>query len=276
MNTIQGYGVNYNINHSYNKGIDSKKTVINNRRRDSSETHISTEVFTKFIHEEGYTDYKVSTGEPYKGITASSMDALFFADARKKFNNQFDELLEKNNFSLAADEKLKLTVNKDYRVKVMGMANEERNNLLEDILNSERGFGESLLFHIQPIKAFNGKLDHQVFDKWHVYDFLKKVGQDMDDLKIEDGELIGASDKFQKIIDAGESSLYYGMVEKTKEVLTKGIDNIADIEESIEFYNGSFNDIDVKYGFGENQVDNWLDDYTSGYKLKNKSINVYG
>ena len=275
MNTIQNTGANYNTNLSYNKRRTNKKTLA----PESSKAHISTDSYTKLMHKIGYTDYIVyevgldNGGKLYDG-TVDPMSALFHADRREKFNNKFDDILGKNNFNLSSDENIKLTVDKDYDVTVKGMDNQERKDLLENILNNEERFGPALLFHIRSVEAFNGRLDHDMFDKWHVYDFLRKAGQDMSDLKVKDGKLIGTNpnSKFQKIIDAGKSHPFYGMVEKTKRVLAKGIAGIPDMEESIEFYNGSFVDIDVKYGFGTNQIDNWLDDYLS----KHKSIDLQG
>ncbi|OCL25704.1 hypothetical protein U472_15360 [Orenia metallireducens] len=92
MNTIQKCGVNYNTNLFNNKSIDK---ATNNRRKKSSEIHVSTETFVKLAHKLGYTDYSVSTGKPISNATAFSDAALFRADRRKKFNNRFDDILEK-------------------------------------------------------------------------------------------------------------------------------------------------------------------------------------
>ncbi|OCL25703.1 hypothetical protein U472_15355 [Orenia metallireducens] len=100
----------------------------------------------------------------------------------------------------------------------------------------------------------------------------------MDDLTVEDGKLIGVNpkSKLQKIISAGKSHPFYGMVEKTKRVLEKGIDGIPDMKKSIEFYNGSFVDINVKYGFGTNQIDSWFDDCVPDCASEYKLIDVHG
>jgi hypothetical protein len=72
--------VNYNTNLFNNKSIDK---ATNNRRKKSSETHVSTETFVKLAHKLGYTDYSVSTGKPISNATAFSQLALFRADRRK-------------------------------------------------------------------------------------------------------------------------------------------------------------------------------------------------
>jgi hypothetical protein len=116
----------------------------------------------------------------------------------------------------------------------------------------------------------NGKGDSKTLDKWMVYNFLKtEAGQDLDELKLVDGEIVGANETLQKIIDGkmdfGSKNEYVKeVITKLKSVLAQGLDKIPDLEQKIDFRNGSLIDIDSNIGFGPEQLKTWFDSFVSG------------
>lgn len=164
-----------------------------------------------------------------------------------------------------------LTIDKDGRITVSGIKDQQKKAKIEEALNSAlKDTGKELLMHIESIKAMNGKESPGVLDKWMVYDFLKdQAGQDLSELKLVNGQIVGANEKLQAIIDGqvdfGENNAYVQeVITKLKSVLAKGVDKIGDLKESIDFQDGALVDKDVNFGFGPEQLKTWFNGFLTG------------
>lgn len=200
------------------------------------------------------------------GYNGKQILALYQERGRKEFSNKISDLLEKNGIELDADEKLTFNVDKDCKIQVSGIDDEEKRAKIEAVLNAEENMGFRLLQTIQNTKQFNGNYDPMVYKKWYVNRYLKEnAGQSLEDLSLVNGELVGANEKLtgifnSKIEDVGEDLYRYhrAMLAKVKELIVYGDSKIADLEGSIDFQSGSLIDRDVKYGFGPEQFNAWI------------------
>ncbi len=212
--------------------------------------------------------------DPKTGTWASSGNlsvALRNLEDREAFNQAINNALAKQGIKLSAKEKMTLTIDKDGQITVSGIEDQAKKTKIEETLNSAlKDVSTGLMMHIESIKAMNGKQDTRVLDKWMVYNFLKEeAGQDLDELKLVDGEILGANETLQKIIDGkvdfGDKNEYVReVITKLKSVLAYGVDKIADLEQKIDFQNGSLIDKDLKIGFGPEQLKTWFDSFVSG------------
>lgn len=212
--------------------------------------------------------------DPKTGTWASSGNlsvALQNLEDRAAFNHIINDALAKQGIKLYSKEQMTLTIDKDGQITVSGINDQQKKTKIEEALNSAlKDVSTGLMMHIESIKAMNGKQDPKVLDKWMVYNFLKEqVGQDLGELKLVDGQIIGANEKFQKIIDGKEnfdanSEYVQEVMTKLKSILTIGASKIPDLKQSIDFQNGSLVDRDVKNGFGPDQLKTWFKDFVSG------------
>lgn len=191
---------------------------------------------------------------------------LYRRKAREELSNKISDLLEKNDIELDTNEKLTFNVDKDCKIQVSGIDDEEKRAKIEAVLNAEENLGFRLQASIQDVRQFNGNYDSMVYKKWYVNRFLKETaGQSLEDLSLVNGELVGANEKLAGIFnskpeDVGDdlSRYYQAMKLKVIELKAYGDSNIADMAGCIDFQNGSLIDKDVKYGFGPEQFKLWF------------------
>lgn len=190
---------------------------------------------------------------------------------RQAYNQTINDALAEQGIKLSAREKMTLTIDKDGRITVSGINDQSKKTKIEETLNSAmKDASTGLMMHIESIKAMNGQETPGVLEKWMVYDFLKnEAGQDLSELKLSDGKITGANEKFQEIIDGkqdfGENTEYTREVmTNLKSILATGENKIPDLQESIDFQNGSLVDKDVKNGYGPDQLKTWFQDFISG------------
>lgn len=190
---------------------------------------------------------------------------------REYFNQIINNALAKEGIKLSAKEKLTLTIDKDGQITVSGINDREKMAKIEKVLNdSLKGNIKELMLHIESVKAMNGKGETRVLEKWMVYDFLKnEAGQDLGELKLVNGEIVGANEQLQQILngerDFGKDQEYVKeVITKLKSLLAYGVDKIPDLEQKIDFQNGSLIDIDSSIGFGPDQLKTWFASLVSG------------
>ena len=212
--------------------------------------------------------------DPKTGTWSSSGNlsiALQNLEDREAFNQIINNALAKEGIKLSSKEKLTLTIDKDGQITVSGINDQEKRAKIEEVLNSSLQDNiTGLMLHIESVKTMNGKGETGVFEKWMVYDFLKdETGQDFTELKLVNGEIVGANEKLQSIlngeIDFGKDEEYVGeIITKLKSILAYGVDRIADLEQKIDFQNGSLIDRELKKGFGPDQLKTWFANFVSG------------
>lgn len=197
--------------------------------------------------------------------------ALNNLEDRQAYNQTINDALAEQGIKLSAREKMTLTIDKDGRITVSGINDQSKKTKIEETLNSAmKDASTGLMMHIESIKAMNGQETSGVLEKWMVYDFLKnEAGQDLSELKLSDGKITGANEKFQEIIDGkkdfGENTEYaQEVMANLKSILATGENKIPDLQESIDFQNGSLVDKDVKNGYGPDQLKTWFQDFISG------------
>lgn len=212
--------------------------------------------------------------DPKTGTWASSGNlsvALNNLKDRQSYNKTINEALAGQGIKLSPKERMTLTIDKDGQITVSGINDPSKKAKIEETLNNAmKDSSTGFMMHIESIKAMNGKQSPGVLDKWMVYDFIKdQAGQELDELKLVNGKIVGANEKLQMIIDGkqdfGENTGYVQEVmAKLKFVLAAGQNKIPDLQESIDFQNGSLIDKDVKNGFGPDQLKTWFQDFISG------------
>lgn len=197
--------------------------------------------------------------------------ALRNLEERDAFNQIINNALTKAGIKLSSKEKMTLTIDKDGQITVSGIDDQAKKTKIEETLNKAlKDVSTELMMHIESVKAMNGKENTKILDKWMVYNFLKEeAGQNLNELKLVDGEIVGANETLQKIIDGkadfGTKNEYVmEVITKLKSILTTGADKISDLEQKIDFQNGSLIDIDSNIGFGPNQLKTWFDSFVSG------------
>lgn len=249
----------------------------------ASDGYISTELYTEFVHGLGYTDYHVFDGSPITVHTEKfgsfkndhQFLARFYLSRRQSLNQEISEELDKNGIKLSPDDKLTFTVDKDCNISVSGSIDEDRRVKIEDILNSKENRIASHLFSdIKAINGLNGKISRIEHDKWEASTLLRwQTGQNLEDLELIDGKIVGANEKLTHIINSNladmeteSAHLQRVLLMKLRSVLAYGVDKIPDLKFSIDFQNNSLIDKDVKYGFGPEQLKTWFDDVISGKK----------
>lgn len=190
---------------------------------------------------------------------------------REFFNQIINNALAKEGIKLSAKEKLTLTIDKDGEITVSGINDQEKKAKIEKVLNdSLKENIKELMLHIESVKAMNGKTKPGVLEKWMVYDFLKnEAGQDLSELKLVNGEIVGANEQLQQILngerDFGKDQEYVDeVIAKLNWLLAYGVDKIPDLEQKIDFQNGSLIDIDSSIGFGTDQLKTWFASLVSG------------
>lgn len=190
---------------------------------------------------------------------------------RQTYNQMINDTLARQGIKLSPNEKMNLTIDKDGKITVSGINDQQKKTGIEATLNEVfKDKSTGLMMHIESVLAMNGKDTPEALDKWMVYDFLKDyTGQDLSELKLIDGQIIGAGEKLQKILggeeDFGENNEFVREVmAKLKSVLAYGIDKIPDLKLTIDFQNGSLIDRDVANGFGPEQLKTWFGDFVSG------------
>jgi hypothetical protein len=215
--------------------------------------------------------------DPKTGTWVTSSSQLETAQNlkdRQRYNQTINKALAAKGIKLSPNEKLTLTVDKDGQVTVTGINDDQKKGKIEEVLNSaKQDLGSGLLLHIESVKAMNGEQNPLDLDKWLIQEYLKnQVQQDLSDLKLVNGSIIGANEKLQEIINGEtknsgkDAHNNQAIVTKLKAVLTYGADKIPDMKRSIDFQNGSLVDKDVHYGFGPSQLKSWYDSDVSGKK----------
>jgi hypothetical protein len=212
--------------------------------------------------------------DPKTGTWASSgnlSDALNILKDRQEYNQAINDALAGQGIKLSSREKMTLTIDKDGQITVSGINDQQKKTRIEEALNSAmKDASTGFMMHIESIKVMNGQETPGALAKWMVYDFLKhEAGQDLSELKLINGKIAGANEKFQEIIDGkrdfGENNEYaQEVMAKLKSILAIGQDKIPDLQLSIDFQNGSLVDKDVKNGFGPGQLTTWFQDFISG------------
>jgi len=197
--------------------------------------------------------------------------ALRNLEERDAFNQIINNALTKAGIKLSSKEKMTLTIDKDGQISVSGIDDQAKKTKIEETLNNAlKDVSVELMMHIESVKAMNGKENTKVLDKWMVYNFLKEeAGQDLNELKLVNGEIVGANEALEKIIDGkadfGDKNEYVKeVIIKLKSILTTGAEKISDLEQKIDFQNGSLIDIDSNIGFGPDQLKTWFDSFRSG------------
>lgn len=212
--------------------------------------------------------------DPKTGTWSSSGNfsvALQNLEARETFNQIINNAFAKEGIKLSPKEKLTMTIDKDGQITVSGINDQDKKAKVEKVLNdSLKDNITELMLHIESVKAMNGKGESGVLEKWMVYDFLKdETGQDLSELKLVNGEIVGANEQLQQILDGeidfGKDKEYVEeIITKLKSLLAYGVDQIPNLEQKIDFQNGSLIDIDSSIGFGPDQLKSWFDSLISG------------
>ena len=269
-----------NISSRYWQAILQNKPVSipSNKNKSTTDSRfITSDTYTKFAHQLGYNDYHVGDGTPITfhserfGVIHNGHELLakFYEYNRKQLNQKINDALDKNGIKLSDNEKLNFTIDENQAIKVTGAENEERFTQIEQALNnSENNISELLTSSILAVNSFNGLIDQQKYNKWEAAKLLKEqTGLNLEDLKMVDGKIIGGNEKFDSIADINKNIetneanyLNKLMVKKVTSVLSYGINNIEDINFSIDFQNGKLIDKNVKYGFNSNDLNKWLTD----------------
>lgn len=262
--------------------VDRNTTVTSDRTVDdliAESKRIETEA-----HEAGYTSYNVTYGtnnsiykDGYSISNGTQQNALDSLNHRSNSNDLLNQTLKENNIQLSPNEKLTLTIDKDLKISVSGIDDKDKMAKIEDILNNkELSNGEtyswSLLSEINSVRNFNGIENPLEDKKWYIYTTLKnETGLDFNDLKLENGKIIGNNDKLSAILDGSKKrvGLYYiqsseGFTNDLKALLSYDYNNIEDMNRSINYQNGSLEDKDVVYGYGSTQTESWFNNLMTG------------
>ena len=142
--------------------------------------------------------------------------ALKNVEDRQTYNQLINNALAKQGIKLSSKEKMTMTIDQDGQITVSGINDQAKKAKIEETLNSAlKDASIGLMMHIESIKAMNGKQTPMVLEKWMVYDFLKdQTGQDLSELKISNGKIVGANEKLQQILDGkqdfGANTAYFG------------------------------------------------------------------
>ncbi|MCX7749650.1 MAG: DUF4885 domain-containing protein [Clostridia bacterium] len=257
-------GVNPSTNEQINAGL-------------ASDGHVSTQLYTEFVHRLGYTDYHVYNGTPISAYTEQfgriengyQVLAKFNLTNRKEHNERIKSFLEENGIKFSPDEKLTITIDKNACIWVSGSTSKERDIQIQQALNSsDKSYRIQLMRHIYAINELNGKLNTLEYDKWEVGNLLEEqTGQRLQDLELMNGEITGANDKLAYLLNSSPDTQTYEqrvLVKKLRTVMEYGAGNIPDMKLGIDFINGSLVDRDAKYGFGPEQLKGWFNDVVSG------------
>ena len=212
--------------------------------------------------------------DPKTGSWASSGNysvVLKNIEDRQTYNQTINDALAEKGIKLSPNEKMTLELDKDGKITVSGVADQQKKAQIEETLNETfKDNSVGLMMHIESVLAMNGKDTPEVLDKWMVYNFLKDhTGQDLSELKLVNGQITGANEKLQNILngeqDFGDNNAYVQEVmDKLKSFLAYGADKIPDLKLSIGFQNGTLIDRDVKNGFGPDQLSTWFEGFASG------------
>ncbi|WLC82058.1 hypothetical protein [Clostridium estertheticum] len=236
---------------------------------------------TKAQHDAGNTNYNVGYSDRpcitseggYSWSNGIQDEAYHVYKWRNHENDRLSNVLKDNNINLSPDEKISISVDRDLNISVSGLNDSQKEKSIEDTLNnhsvSGRKYAWALLEQVNGAKRFNGLEDPLEEEKYILYDQVKnKSGVDINDLKLDkNGEIIGGNEAFQKLING---SAYIGLqstksfVSDLKKLLTYGIDNVNDMNRTIDFQNNELIDKDVQYGFGKDQLQPWFDSFMKG------------
>ncbi|MGE5605152.1 MAG: DUF4885 family protein [Bacteroidota bacterium] len=271
MRCVNNGPLNYGINGYYNQ--DNLISIMN-KKADQKQSHTSMSNLDPLMAAASTLNADKGVYDPKTGTWSSSGNlsvALQNLEDRKVFNQIINNALTKEGIRLSSKEKLTLTIDKDGQITVSGINDQEKKAKIEKVLNeSLKDIITGLTLHIESVKTMNGKQELGVLEKWMVYDFLKdEAGQDLSELKLVDGEIVGANEQLQQILngekDFGEDNEYVAeIVTKLKSILAYGVDKIPDLEQKIDFQNGSLIDIDSSIGFGPDQLKTWFASLVSG------------
>lgn len=191
--------------------------------------------------------------------------------ARNSLNEKINSTLEENGVSLSQNENFSISVSTNGKISVSGLDDAEKKSKIEEILNNDLD-SRQLFTHIDNVKGLNGvRTTSQIqYHKMYVRQLVRSCGQELEDLQLVNGEIVGANDKLRELINKAENGTDDGAktlkvhFDRLKSFLADGLEKIPDKELTIDFQNGSLIDKDVKYGFGPEQLKSWYDDVLAG------------
>lgn len=277
-------------NEIFNKCPKSSENYVPAKRKILSE---ETMAFGRKLSEEaarkaGNMNFHVSDGTPepvyingYRVATGAQVEAAINIKNRDNANDTLNNILKENNIQLSSDEKMTLTVDRDLKISVTGLEDKEKMAKIEKALNNANApygikYARALLGGIKAVRNFNGIENPFEVKKFIVYDYVKnETGQDINDFKLVDGEIVGANDKLKAIFrnppgygDNPSEESPKCLERDLKKLLAYGMDNITDMNRSIDFQNGHLIDKDVQYGFGPEQLKSWFDNLMGGSRSR--------
>lgn len=272
-----------NINNICDSKTSQKKDLKSDSTYGLKNIEFNQKKYTELMHKAGYTDYYVSDDTPIPYYTAQfglvkndfEFSAKFHSSRREAINSKINKLLDINGVDFAKNEKIIFEIDASGNITVTG-SSDQANKAIADVLN-KNNLGDELANNILNVNLFNKKkFDQSVYTKWEVARFIKReTGQNLSDLHLENGNILGGNELFVKLMNADSSfdsdmlQFFHGsggIKDRLISVLSFGVDKIKDRCSRIEYQDGSLNDIDVVFGFGNKQLESWCNGNILGKK----------
>ena len=196
--------------------------------------------------------------------------ALNLEFQREQINEQFAQLLEKNNITIPADTKLSFTVDPySGKVTVSGTDDTKLINSIETVMDEKNG--SELFAHIKQTKwGTNSQYSSEKTNKYDAFSMIEyNTGYKLNELEIVDGKFMTEDGTdIMKLYAEGiyartdiyenkEPVIIEGMSRRLSDLIEADFDTIPDLVLTIDFENGSFHDIGQSKGFGTGETD-WI------------------
>jgi len=220
-------------------------------------------------------DANATTLDPFAGKLTGEMSsaekrALELEFRREKINEQFAQLLEKNNITIPADTKLSFTVDPySSKVTVSGTDDTKLINSIEAVMDEENG--SELFAHIKQTKwETNSQYTSEKINKYNAFTSIKEdTGYKLNELEIVDGKFVTedgtdiitlfAEGIYARtdIYENKEPVIIEGMSRRLSDLIEADFNTVPDLVLTIDFENGSFHDVGQSKGFGTGET-GWI------------------
>ena len=189
---------------------------------------------------------------------------------REQINEQFAQLLEKNNITIPADTKLSFTVDPySSKVTVIGTDDTKLINSIEAVMDEKNG--SELFAHIKQTKwETNSQYTKEKINKYNAFTSIKEdTGYKLNELEIVDGKFVTedgtdiitlfAEGIYARtdIYENKEPVIIEGMSRRLSDLIEADFDTVPDLVLTIDFENGSFHDVGQSKGFGTGET-GWI------------------